>query len=149
MPSRVKDPKARPFGCADRVCAGVMATAVSPARTAARPAPARLPASLVLLPALFALLLATGVVGQRSHSAAIVLTGLVVVLLGWRTTPFGALLVAGMAWLFLDGFVWHPEGDLGLPTLTEALSLGLLVAVAVGGAVLSGSVLSRLRRPSR
>jgi hypothetical protein len=66
------------------------------------------------------------------------------VLLGWRTTPFGALLVAGMAWLFLDGFVWHPEGDLGLPTLTEALSLGLLVAAAVGGAVLS-----RLRQPAR
>jgi hypothetical protein len=121
-----------------------MATAVSPARTAAQPAAARLPASLVLLPALFALLLTTGVVGQQSHSAAIVLTGLVVVLLGWRTTPFGALLVAGMAWLFLDGFVWHPEGDLGVPTLTEALSLGLLVAAAVGGAVLS-----RLRQPAR
>lgn len=121
-----------------------MATAVSSNRSAARREPGRLPASLVLLPAFLALLVATGVVGQESRPAAVVLTGLVVLLLGWRTTPVGALLVAGMAWLFLDGFVWHPEGDLGWPSLTEALSLGLLAAAAVGV-----SLLSRPRRPSR
>jgi hypothetical protein len=121
-----------------------MATAVSPVRTAAERRSASLPASLVLLPAFLALLFATGVVGQASRGAAIVLTALVVLLLSWRTTPVGALLVAAMAWLFLDGFVWHPEGDLGLPSLVDALSLGLLAAAAV-----SASLLPRLRGPSR
>ncbi|HEY5186960.1 MAG TPA: hypothetical protein VIM19_19145 [Actinomycetes bacterium] len=121
-----------------------MATAVSPVRTAAEPTSARLPASLVLLPAFLALLLATGVVGQASGVAAIALSALVVLLPSWRTTPVGALLVAAMAWLFLDGFVWHPEGDLGLPFLADALSLGLRAAAAV-----SASLLPRLRRRSR
>jgi hypothetical protein len=48
-----------------------------------------------------------------------------------------------MAWLFLDGFIWHAEGTLGMPTLRDALSL-----VVLAGAALSASLLARRGRPS-
>ncbi len=106
------------------------------------------PAGAVLFVTFAALLVAAGVVGLFSHLTA---TVLVVAVVGWaayRTAPWGAVAALVMGWLFLDGFVWHSDGQLGAVPHPD-VRLVLLLALAAGGAQLARALVRGSARRAR
>lgn len=106
------------------------------------------PAGAVLFVTFAGLLVAAGVVGLFSHLTATVLVLAVVAWAAYRTAPWGAVAALVMGWLFLDGFVWHSDGQLGAVPHPD-LRLVLLLVAATVAAQLARALVGRARRAGR